>query len=62
MPMKKSKDQISSKDNARSSVTETAGITNGRARSERRLASGNRRSGAVDAIKAAKKAGRPKGG
>lgn len=36
------------------SVTESPGFTNGRARSERRIASGNRRSGAIDAIDAIK--------
>ncbi len=56
--MKKS--NTASKDNARNSVTESPGFTSGRARSERRIASGNRRSGAIDAIKALPEAGKPK--
>ncbi|MDQ6626108.1 MAG: hypothetical protein M3Y69_08220 [Verrucomicrobiota bacterium] len=49
-----------SKDNARNSVTESPGFTEGRARTERRIASGNRRSGAIEAIKAVPQAGKPK--
>ncbi len=56
--MKKS--NTASKDNARNSVTESPGFTSGRARSERRIASGNRRSGAIEAIKALPQAGKAK--
>ncbi len=48
------------KSRARNSVTESPGFTTGRARSERRIASGNRRSGAIDAIKAIPEAGAKK--
>lgn len=47
-------------DNARNSVTESPDYTEGRARSERRIASGNRRSGAAAAIKALPEAGKKK--
>jgi hypothetical protein len=58
--MEKAKTETSMKGNARRSITQTAGITDGRARTERGLASGNLRSGAVDAIKAATKCNQAK--
>ncbi len=54
------KSKWASKDNARNSVTGSPGFTAGRARTERRIASGNRRSGAIDAIKAVPQAGKAK--
>jgi hypothetical protein len=48
------------KDNARGSVTESPGITNGRARTERRLGSGNRRAGSAPALRAAARAAKHK--
>lgn len=59
--MSNAKHSKNTKDNAGRSVTETPGITTGRAQSERRLASGNRRAGSAPAIKAAAQAPKPKG-
>ncbi len=53
------KRKSTAKDNARASVTESEGYTSGRARTERRIASGNRRSGAAAAIKGVSQ--KPKG-
>lgn len=55
----KPKTNKTTRDNTRGSVTETPGITVGRARTEQRIGSGNRRSGAVDAKKAAGREKKP---